>query len=363
MSITSETLVTQILSTGEAELEMTIAQAVETLLLGGCVGMPTETVYGLAADALNPMAIARVFETKRRPAFDPLIVHVTPEMDLSQWVELTETGRQLMKQFWPGPLTLLLRKKEVISDLVTSGHPTVAVRCPAHPVARALLNTFGGPLVAPSANLFGQLSPTSAEAVLEGLSGRLRYIIDGGACRVGLESTIVDATASPPALPILRLGGISPDVLSELGYTLTFPTPIIGQAPGTLKNHYAPRTPLFLWDSMREQPRLSKRGELETQSPDEKLQVFPDRWAFLGWSRPQDGFKMSWALSERGSSTEAAVHLFSSLRSIDQNRCEGAIAELPPLHGLGAAIADRLRRGASGFVTYSEKSWRLVSDE
>ena len=142
-----------------------ITKAVKLLSQGQCVGMPTETVYGLAADALNPLAVAQVFATKKRPAFDPLIVHVTDKLNIEDYVELNETARILMDCFWPGPLTLLVKKKPIISDLVTSGHPTVAIRYPAHPLAQELINSFGGPLVAPSANLFTQLSPTSSQAV------------------------------------------------------------------------------------------------------------------------------------------------------------------------------------------------------
>jgi len=306
-----------------------LARAVDALRAGSCVGLPTETVYGLAADALNPLAVAKVFETKGRPHFDPLIVHLGPEQDPARWVTLSDTARALIDAFWPGPLTLLVRKGPEISDLVTSGHPTVALRCPAHPVAQALLSSFGGPLVAPSANPFGRISPTSAEAVMDGLGARLEVILDGGPCAVGLESTIVDTTEAPPSLPILRLGGIEPERLEALGFELSYPTPIIGQAPGTLKNHYAPRKPLYVFD-----------GELsEGQIPEEA--------GCLRWRAPlnRSAFEV---LSATGSSLEAAARLFGAMRALDASPAPWLIAELPPSAGLGGAIRDRLMRAGSG---------------
>ena len=349
MSSTCWSLATKIWDASD-HLDEALDAAVNALHAGECVGMPTETVYGLAANALNPKAVARVFEVKERPAFDPLIVHVTPEMELSRWVKVNGTAQALIDHFWPGPLTLLMEKTDAISDLVTSGHPTVAVRSPSHPVARALLNRFGGPLVAPSANLFGSLSPTTAQAVADGLWARLSVILDGGPCGVGIESTIVNTTLSYPELPILRLGGIASDTLSALGYDLSFPTPIIGQSPGTLKNHYAPRLPLYLWDCQNEDK--ADQGQLYTSLP-----LDCSQYAFLGWSETREEFKTSVVLSAKGDSIEAASRLFSLLRSLDQGDTEGIVAELPPLEGLGAAITDRLRRGASGFVVHQGQSW------
>ncbi len=319
-----------------------LPRALELLSAGECVGMPTETVYGLAADALNPRAVARVFETKRRPAFDPLIIHVSPDMDLDHFVTLNDTARGLIHELWPGPLTLLIKKRSIISDLVTSGHETVAVRCPAHPVAQTLIRSFGGPLVAPSANLFGQLSPTTAEAVRGGLEDSVKLVLEGGRCDIGVESTIVNTTAPPPALPMLRLGGISPERLSALGFELSYPTPIIGQAPGTLKNHYAPKIPLYLWTAERVDP---DEADYIAVSPAKQ-----EGLAWLGWSSHRANFGGSYILSESGDSQEAAYNVFSQLRLISEAGFEGIIAELPPQGGLGGAIQDRLRRGASGFA-------------
>ena len=281
-------------------------------------------------DALNPLAVARVFETKGRPRFDPLIVHLAPEHDPERWVRLNDTARALIEALWPGPLTLLVEKGPEISDLVTSGHPTVALRCPAHPSAQALLRAFGGPLVAPSANPFKRISPTSAEAVQEGLGSQLKVILDGGPCEVGLESTIVNSTAPHPSLPILRLGGVEPARLEAMGFQISYPTPIIGQAPGTLKNHYAPRKPLYLFE-----------GELEASQVPADAGVL--RWR-TALSRPNVEL-----LSEAGSSVEAAARLFSAMRALDASSAPWLIAELPPEEGLGAAIRDRLKRAGSGY--------------
>jgi L-threonylcarbamoyladenylate synthase len=316
--------------------------ALDHLQQGQCIGFPTETVYGLAANALDPHAVARVFETKKRPSFDPLIVHVSSQMDLSEWVEITPTAQALMDHFWPGPLTLLLKKTEQISDLITSGHPTVALRCPAHPVAQAILRQSGFPLVASSANPFGKISPTTAEAVDDGFKGNVKVIVDGGDCKIGLESTIVDTTHPYPHLPILRFGGIAMETLSALGYELSYPTPIIGQAPGTLKNHYAPNTPLYLlrsplpqlwWDD----PQLI-RWTLNQKST-----------AYLTWDRVIQ-HEQSACLTPQSDSIEAASRLFKLMRTLDQSSAQQIIVEPIPQKGLGQAIADRLKRASSGWI-------------
>jgi L-threonylcarbamoyladenylate synthase len=287
-----------------------LESAVGLLRRGQCVGMPTETVYGLAADALNPLAVARVFEAKRRPHFDPLIVHVAPSFSLDQWVSLTPTATRLIEAFWPGPLTLLVPKKSTISDLVTSGHSTVALRCPAHPLAQALLVSFGGPLVAPSANPFGRISPTTADAVISGLGDRVSMVLDGGPCAVGIESTIVDTTAPAPSLPILRRGGVEDSTLSALGYTLNYPTPIIGRAPGTLKNHYAPSTPLYLLRHDLTTPPCPRSG-------------------YLTWQKTLDT-PYTRTLTPQGDSLEAASRLFGCMRALDDSPCEQIFVEPIP---------------------------------
>lgn len=342
----------------QAQLE----EAVSLLKSGECVGMPTETVYGLAADALNPRAVARVFETKRRPAFDPLIVHVSPEMDLSEWVKLNPNARRLIDHFWPGPLTLLVEKRSIISDLVTSGHDTVALRCPDHQVAQSLIRAFGGPLVAPSANLFGQLSPTTADAVRGGLGESVRCVLDGGRCAIGLESTIVNTTLPPPRLPLLRFGGVAPESLEALGFELEYPTPIIGQAPGTLKNHYAPRIPLYLWDPIGNEPRSVGKSLNSNDDIDSMIEIPLSQLAWLGWRQGNREFGGSFILSERGDAQEAAYEVFALLRQISDRGFQGIIAEVPPLEGLGRAISDRLKRGASGYARKIAPSKTGVSD-
>lgn len=226
--------------------EDAIARAVATLREGGLVGMPTETVYGLAADARNPAAIAAVFKLKGRPAHNPLIVHASSiEMARSVCAEWPQQAQALADAFWPGPLTLVLRKKPNLPDAVTAGGPTVAVRVPDHPVALALIEAFGGPLVAPSANLSGRVSPTTAQHVASDFPDLL--ILDGGPCRAGIESTVVDATG--PQLRVLRPGLIGP---GQLGAAMAprdgDPAGDVARSPGLEQSHYAPRAPVRLVD-------------------------------------------------------------------------------------------------------------------
>ena len=319
-----------------------LQRAVDQLEQGQCIGFPTETVYGLAANALNPEAVARVFETKARPSFDPLIVHVPPNADLSQWIELNPTAQALMDVFWPGPLTLLVKKQEVISDLVTSGHPTVALRCPAHPIAQAILKALPFPLVAPSANPFGKMSPTTAMAVETGFQGRVEVIIDGGDCQVGLESTIVDTTQVYPQLPLLRLGGVAPESLSALGYTLSYPTPIIGQAPGTLKNHYAPHIPLYLLSHALPQSWFDSPSEIMWEVEGKKT-------AYFTWNRIIN-HPWSACLTPKSDSLEGASRLFKLMRLLDQSGADQIYVEPIPQEGLGRAISDRFKRASSGWI-------------
>jgi L-threonylcarbamoyladenylate synthase len=324
--------------------EKQITLVVEALKQGECVAMPTETVYGLAADALNPHAVAKVFAIKNRPHFDPLIVHVASTHGLDNWVELNDKAWLLIQHFWPGPLTLLLPKKATISDLVTAGHPTVAVRCPAHPLAHKLLASFAGPLVAPSANPFGKMSPTCAQDVDDSLGDKLTFILDGGPCSIGIESTIIDASQSGMDLPVLRLGGIAPERLSELGFTLSYPTPIIGQAPGTLKNHYAPHKPLYL---------------LRTPLPFDEIDLLPTKYSYLTWSQHLSQHTHE-CLTSQKNSIEAASRLFQSMRILDSSSSVLIIVEPIPPKDLGRAIQDRLQRAASGFVHWDQQNKQFV---
>jgi L-threonylcarbamoyladenylate synthase len=310
--------------------EETISRAVGFLHDGHVIGLPTETVYGLAADGLNPAALARIFEVKQRPLFDPLILHVADmEAAFRLANHVPETARRLAERFWPGPLTLVLPKKEIVPDLATSGLPNVALRVPAHPVAQALLRAFDGPLAAPSANRFGRISPTDAHAVFLELGEAVPLIIDGGACAVGLESTVIDLSGEKPVL--LRAGGIPLEEIEAIVGSLQRATPVDEkpQGPGQLKHHYAPRKPLRL---------VRDAGEIPSQ---------PD----IGWLAfgpqlsPFEGIALN--LSASGDLREAAVNLFRSLRTLDDDPRVSTIYAVPlPGHGLGLAINERLERAA-----------------
>jgi L-threonylcarbamoyladenylate synthase len=324
-------LTTQILAANEAA----VAAGALCLRQGGLVAFPTETVYGLGADATNPAAIARLYLAKGRPSFNPLIAHVGDIESARRIARFDATAMALAEAFWPGPLTLVLpRTKDcAVADLATAGLDTVAVRVPAHPIARAILRAFGGPVVAPSANLSGHVSPTTAAHVQNDLAGRIDLIVDGGAVEVGVESTIVGCFDEPM---LLRPGGLPrAEIERVLGRTLKqLPDDAAndsGQplAPGMLASHYAPRTPLRL--------------DAISVEPGEALLAFgPDT------VRGVDAATMAMNLSPRGDLDEAAAHLFGYLRALDSEGAR-AIAVMPvPHHGLGEAINDRLRRAAVG---------------
>lgn len=313
--------------------ERSLQRAVEALRSGFCVGLPTETVYGLAGDGFNPSAVARIFEIKKRPAFDPLILHVAGPEGLSRVAASVPPQAQLLiGHFWPGPLTVVLPRTPGVPDLVTSGLDTVAVRCPAHPVARRLLELFGGPLAAPSANPFGRLSPTTAGAVEEELGSALALVLDGGPCDMGIESTIIDCSEGKPAL--LRHGAVSVEDIESLVGSVRISTD--GEkikAPGLLSHHYAPRTPLWLWE-----------GSLE-DSPG-----FDLRTGILAWSRAPVHAGPVRVLTPGQDPREAAANLFAHLRELDAVGVERIVAESVPTEGLGRAIADRLQKASSGLI-------------
>jgi L-threonylcarbamoyladenylate synthase len=309
-----------------------VDDAARCLRAGGLVAFPTETVYGLGADAANAAAIARLYQAKGRPAFNPLIAHVGDLQAANTIARFDAEARALAEAFWPGPLTLVLPKAQncPVAELATAGLDTVAIRIPAHPVARALLRAFGGAVVAPSANLSGHVSPTTAAHVRSDLAGRIDMIVDGGAVQVGVESTIVGCFDAPM---LLRPGGLPREAIERvLGRPLLQPpndpesanAPL---APGMLASHYAPRTPVRL-----------DAGHV---APGEALLAFGPA-ALPG--RESAAAVMN--LSERGDLAEAAANLFGYLRALDA--CGAArIAVMPvPHHGLGEAINDRLRRAA-----------------
>lgn len=318
-----------------AEIGKDIDKAARLLAAGELVAIPTETVYGLAGNALDEQAVLRIFKTKNRPEFDPLIVHLGDKGQLDDYVhEIPEELERLADRFWPGPLTLLLPKKAVISDLVTSGLDTVGVRIPRHPLTRGLLQHLDFPLAAPSANPFGYISPTRASHVQDQLGQQIPYILDGGVCDVGLESTIVGMEQGQ--VIVYRLGGISvSDLEQTVGKVLILPQSSSNpKSPGMLKSHYAPKKPVIL-------------GELDglMDTYRQKGIVF----AVLSFTRTFSELpgSLQLALSPSGDYDEAARNLFSSMRLLDASEAELILAEeLPEIH-LGKAINDRLRRAAA----------------
>lgn len=318
-----------------------VDRAAALLAAGQPVALPTETVYGLAADAGNPLALAAVFQAKNRPFFDPLIVHL-PEPG---WVErLTAVAgpqrllvERLTAAFWPGPLTLLLpRRIEAVPDLVTAGSALVAVRISAHPVFQEVIAVFGKPLAAPSANRFGRISPTTGAHALSELQGCIPLVLEAGPTAHGLESTIL-ALEGAGCLRILRHGPVTAERLAEFGKLVSNGKSASREAaPGQMEGHYAPRTPLRLWDAgkMELTPRVGRR------------------WGLLAFRRdhlpPLPACSQVEVLSESGDLAEAAARLFSALRRLDEAGLDEIIAETIPLQGLGRAIMERLVRAAAG---------------
>jgi L-threonylcarbamoyladenylate synthase len=308
-----------------------VEEAAALLQRGDLVALPTETVYGLAGDALDAAAAARIFEAKERPAFDPLIVHL-PDLD---WLDRVTTAaddplvRELIRRFWPGPLTMVLPRRPIVPDLVTSGLPSVAVRMSTHPVFRAVLERLGKPVAAPSANRFGRISPTAAEHVLEELGGRIPLILDGGPCAIGVESTVV--APGEGVLRLLRVGPVTAEELSAIA-PVQAAGPLI-EAPGQLASHYAPRTPLRLLEDAAEADEWKGPGNA----------------GLLAWSRTErpPQFSTMEVLTHSSDPREAATRLFAAMRRLDALGLDLILAEPPPPHGLGVAIIDRLRKAAA----------------
>lgn len=300
---------------------------------GQLVAIPTETVYGLAANALDAQAVAAIFAAKNRPTFNPLIVHVKSLEAVVEYVtDIPDQARRLAQRYWPGPLTLLLSKKPIIPDLVTAGLPMVAVRVPSHPLTLELLQSLDFPLAAPSANPFGYISPTTAQHVVQQLGDKVSYTLDGGKCRVGIESTIVSFDSEVPK--VLRLGGLRlEDIEVVIGpvetalHSSSYPL-----APGMLKSHYAPRKPLYLYENKE---LMKIRMEPATG------------YLFFKKNIDLDGDDNCLYLSENGDLNEAAQNLFGFLRKLDASPVREIRAELLPEIDLGRAINDRLRRAAA----------------
>jgi L-threonylcarbamoyladenylate synthase len=315
-----------------------IAEAARILRQGGLVAFPTETVYGLGANAHDAAAVANIFAAKARPTFDPLIVHLADRSWLDRVVRSTpEAASILAARFWPGPLTLVLPKLPFVPDLVTAGLDTVGVRVPDHPAARALIEAAGTPIAAPSANLFGHVSPTTAAHVVEQLGDCVDAVLDGGPCRVGVESTIVSLASGHPV--VLRPGGVTREALAEvLGEAVGLARdqarddkPLL--APGLFERHYATRTPLRLLSGRATDPGgLCRVGLL----------------AYAG--APAAGFAAVEVLAPDGKAATAAANLFAALRRLDDCGLDLLLAEPCSEDGLGLAIMDRLRRCAAGAV-------------
>jgi len=306
-----------------------IDEAAAVLRRGGLVAFPTETVYGLGADAFNPRAVARVFEVKARPSFDPLIVHLADAADLPRVSPADDPRvRALAARFWPGPLTLVLSRRPEVPDLVTSGLDTVGVRVPAHPAAHALIAAAETPVAAPSANPFGYVSPTTAAHVAELLGPAVDLVLDGGPCRVGVESTILSLAGEPPV--ILRPGGVPREALEE---ALGLPLGVAGRmerplAPGQLEKHYATRTPLRV-----------------LPGPAGRAPEGVGRVGLLAWrAAAPEGYAAAEVLAPDGSPETAAANLFAALRRLDAAGLDLILAEPCDEAGLGHAIMDRLRR-------------------
>lgn len=311
-----------------------IGFAADLLKRGKLVAIPTETVYGLAANALDASAVARIFEVKNRPFFDPLILHTYALEKVKEYVkEFPDPLQELARVFWPGPLTLLLPKKDNVPELITSGLDRVAVRVPNHPMTLKLLGELEFPLAAPSANPFGYISPTRPEHVDKQLGSAIDYILDGGPCNIGLESTILGVEDG--VICIYRLGGLAMEVIeSRVGKVeLKINKSDNPSAPGQLKSHYAPRKPLFI-------------GNIETLSELYKNK----RTGILGFGKIGENLKgkVYINLSEEGDLKEAAINFFSSLRKLDESDIEIIISDYLPETGLGLAINDRLERAAAG---------------
>lgn len=298
---------------------------------GGLVAFPTETVYGLGADALNPHAVVKIFDAKERPRFNPLIVHINSTGMLNSLVDTVPREAQLLiDRFWPGPLTLVLSKKDTVPDLVSAGLPSVGIRMPDNPIALELIRRANRPIAAPSANKSGQISPTTAEHVREQLEGVVDVILDGGACMVGVESTIVSLAHQRPLL--LRPGGLAPEVIEEITGPLEIPDADSMQnaSPGRSLRHYAPKTRLVLGDPTA---RLETgRKALLTCGPLPK--------------EVTTRYDVVENLSETGNLEEAACKLFATLRRLDSQELDLIVAVPAPNRGLGFAINDRLRRAA-----------------
>ncbi|MGM0431555.1 MAG: L-threonylcarbamoyladenylate synthase [Spirochaetota bacterium] len=315
---------------GQQSLHEAIKHGAGVIQHGGLTVFPTETVYGLGADALQPEAVAKIFSAKQRPFNDPLITHVASEQQVRMLVQqIPEKAERLMQAFWPGPLTLVMEKSSAVPDIVTAGNPTVAIRMPGNPIALELIQCSGTPIAAPSANTFGKTSPTTAHHVADQLEGAYEAIINGGACRVGVESTVLSLVTDPPTL--LRPGGVTIENIEEIIGHITVTgsdEKIIFDSPGMFPSHYAPKTPMIV-------------------TPEPQNYAHEPNIAVMLFGPPQTDYTGKvYVLSARRDPAEAALQLYQTMRNIDREQLRLIVAEKLPSEGLGAAVNDRMNRAS-----------------
>ncbi len=310
--------------------EENIKAAAEIIKSGGLVAFPTETVYGLGANGLNEIAVAKIFEAKQRPTFNPLILHIASFEQINLIAEAeNKIAKELIKIFWPGPLTLVLKKKKIVPEIVTAGNTTVAVRMPANKVARKLIEYSGVPVAAPSANAFGFLSPTTAEHVANQLGNKVEMILDGGSTEIGIESTIIEI--SDEGIFLLRPGGLPVEEIEKITGKLKTKTETQKpNSPGQLPFHYSPKIPLRFFESVKEEEISGKKKAA----------------LFFCKIKNEEEFVSVKCLSCKGDLREAAANLFSFLHELEASGAEIILAEKPPAEGLGVAILDRLTRAS-----------------
>jgi L-threonylcarbamoyladenylate synthase len=306
-----------------------VRRAAQLLRAGGLVAFPTETVYGLGADAASESAVARLYAVKGRPADHPVIIHFASPDQAFAWArEIPQGARELGQRFWPGPLTLILKRSALAKDFVTGGQDTVGLRVPSHPVAQELLKAFSGAIAAPSANRFGRVSPTTAAHVREDLGKDVELVLEGGPSDVGIESTIIDLSGARPVL--LRPGKISKQELASLVGTIEEKTASSPRHSGGLERHYAPRTPARL---------------VPTHALDKEIAALKDRVAVLAFSRPDE--RVDFWLRMPREPQAYAQRLYAALRELDSANCEQILVEAPPDTAEWAAVRDRLKRACS----------------
>lgn len=329
--------------------EQNMDEAAAILRDGGLVGIPTETVYGLGANGLNEEAVAHIFEAKGRPQDNPLILHIPDASWLERYCkDIPLTAYKLADAYWPGPMTMILRRKDIVPDAVTAGLDTVGMRCPAHPLCRAIIDAAGVPVAAPSGNTSGRPSPTTAQHMLEDMDGKIDAIVDGGPCSVGVESTIIDLTETPARL--LRPGGITLEQLEAvLGEVAVDPavTRLMGageqpKAPGMKYRHYAPKAPVTV---VTGDPQKSAEYIASHAAPEDGIICFDE---FLPLFTRRSETRPVMDLGPAGDKEEQARHIFDALRSFDHTSVPAIWAQCPDATGIGLAIANRLNK-AAGF--------------